>query len=430
MAILIKFKDKIMYDPSRGEKEQLFSITQTYSGALYIDKDNGKVKTLDDDVLGVCLTSGSINVTNLEVIGKTQTNNFVTKDLNINGVKLPNSLTVPADATGDDIIPRLENDWVGIDIDSYLEDKIKTHFEDNYKTIPTGAIHWCYMTLEEYDKCGEDSILKKDFLLCDGRKYLIEEYPNLAAALRYEKELENGEKVKVKVTHHVNTSEFYYPTERDNSDDDDKHFYVPDLRHMFLSNTTDTTQIGRYLPDCKGDDETVDHKQHRHFIAYGSYDVKPFNSYHSEQPSAYPNTHVRVTGSDGIQYKDISSGYTPTQTVIHANRAYNDTDYSFNKNDVVGVLPLYNNPRTGYKGGMIGFGKDDNNEKVNSVPADIFFCRNNTPVLDKNFVGKSSCDINSFDTPDTTETTTDYTRISKGHENYPDFYAMIPLIKI
>jgi hypothetical protein len=86
---------------------------------------------------------------------------------------------------------------------------------------------------------------------------------------------------------------------------------------------------------------------------------------------------------------------------------------------------------------MIGFGKDDNNEKVNSVPADIFFCRNNTPVLDKNFVGKSSCDFNSFVTPDTTTTetttettTTEYTSISKGHENYPDFYAMLPLIKI
>ena len=176
-----------MHDPSRGEQEQLFSITQTYSGALYID--NGKVKTLDDDVLGVCLTSGSINVTNLEVIGKTKTANFVTKDLNINGVKLPNSLTAPADAPADvpedditpvdevasdkDIIPqRNENGvWEGIDIDSYLKRKIKTHFEKNYKTIPTGAIHWCYMTLEEYDKCGEDSILKKDFLLCDGRKY-------------------------------------------------------------------------------------------------------------------------------------------------------------------------------------------------------------------------------------------------------------------
>jgi hypothetical protein len=83
---------------------------------------------------------------------------------------------------------------------------------------------------------------------------------------------------------------------------------------------------------------------------------------------------------------------------------------------------------------MIGFGKDDNNEKVNSVPVDIFFCRNNTPVLDKNFVGKSSCDIKSFDTTTaTTKTTaqkTDYSLISKGHENYPDFYAMIPLIKI
>jgi hypothetical protein len=67
---------------------------------------------------------------------------------------------------------------------------------------------------------------------------LKDAYPNLAAALEYEKVLENGEKVKVKVTHHANTSEFYYPAEREISADD-KYFYVPDLRHMFLSNTTD-----------------------------------------------------------------------------------------------------------------------------------------------------------------------------------------------
>lgn len=443
MAILIKFKDKIMYDPSRGEKEQLFSITQTYSGALYLKRDTKaatsntdihyKIATLDEDVLSVGFPKNKdvTFINNLEVIGKTETDDFVTKDLNINGVKLPNSLTAPADAPEKDItiIPRLENDWVGIDIDSYLKDKIKTHFEINYKTIPTGAIHWCYMTLEEYDKCSEDSILKKDFLLCDGRRYSTKEYPNLAKLAEV---LKNQ-----KVTHHIKTSKFYYPDLRNSDVGDGEHFYVPDLRHMFISNTTDTTQIGRYLPDCKGDDETVDHKQHRHFIAYGSYDVKPFNSYHNEQPSAYPNTHVLVTGSSNIQYKDISSeDYTPTQPVIPARQARNNPQYTFKENDEVGILPLYNNPRTGYKGGMIGFGKDDNNEKVNSVPADIFFCRNNTPVLDKNFVGKSSCDINSFVTPDTTttetttDTTSDYTSISKGHENYPDFYAMLPLIKI
>jgi hypothetical protein len=68
---------------------------------------------------------------------------------------------------------------------------------------------------------------------------LIEEYPNLAAALGYEKELENGEKVKVKVTHHVKASKFYYPGLRDSDVGDGEYFYVPDLRHMFISNTTD-----------------------------------------------------------------------------------------------------------------------------------------------------------------------------------------------
>lgn len=430
MSILIKFKDKIMCDSTRNNDEQLFSVSQTYSGALYLKKDATttalygdiyKITTLDEDVLSVSFSQNKnvIIIDNLEVIGKTSCEILKTHELVINGVKLPNQITIN-DITGDkDIIPHRKNDvWEGIDIDNELEKRIKSHFEENYKTIPTGAIHWCYMKLEDYintDTTPDDSILKKDFLLCDGRRYLKSDYPKLA------KVLENQ-----KVTHHIKTTKFYYPDLRDSSDGD--YFFVPDLRHMFISNTTDYSQIGRYLPDCKGDDETVDHKQHRHFIAYGSYDAKEFNQYHKDYPSVYPNTHLAKNEGNTTLYTDITSdNYKPTQPVIPVN-VINNTTYTFNKDSEVGILPLYNNPRTAYKSGMIGFGEDNDNKKVNSVPVDIFFCRNNTPVLYKNFVGKSSCDINSFISTNTESK--DYTIISKGHENYPDFYAMLPLIKI
>jgi hypothetical protein len=159
--------------------------------------------------------------------------------------------------------------------------------------------------------------------------------------------------------------------------------------------------------------------------------VKEFNQYHKDYPSIYPNTHIETKLGDTTYYVDITSDdYNPTQPVIPAN-SINNTTYTFNKDSEVGILPLYNNPRTAYKSGMIGFGEDNDKQRVNSVPVDIFFCRNNTPVLDKDFVGKSSCDINSFSMPtkDNNESK-DYTTISKGHENYPDFYAMLPLIKI
>jgi hypothetical protein len=87
------------------------------------------------------------------------------------------------------------------------------------------------MKLEDYiniETTPDDSILKKDFLLCDGRRYLKSDYPNLARVLE-----------KQKVTHHVKTTKFYYPELRDSSDGD--YFYVPDLRHMFISNTTDNS---------------------------------------------------------------------------------------------------------------------------------------------------------------------------------------------
>jgi hypothetical protein len=87
------------------------------------------------------------------------------------------------------------------------------------------------MTLDDYtnpDITPDDSILKNDFLLCDGRRYKKDDYPNLARVLENQK-----------VIHHVKATKFYYPELRDSSDGD--YFYVPDLRHMFISNTTDNS---------------------------------------------------------------------------------------------------------------------------------------------------------------------------------------------
>jgi hypothetical protein len=101
MSILIKFKDKIMCDPTRNDNEQLFSVSQTYSGALYLKNDakattlNGdiyKIATLDEDVLSVSFSKNKdvTFINNLEVIGKTSCETLKTHELVINGVKLPN----------------------------------------------------------------------------------------------------------------------------------------------------------------------------------------------------------------------------------------------------------------------------------------------------------------------------------------------------
>jgi hypothetical protein len=102
MSILIKFKDKIMCDPTRNDNEQLFSVSQTYSGALYLKNDTKtatsnsdihyKIATLDEDVLSVSFSKNKdvTFIKKLEVIGKTSCETLKTHELVINGVKLPN----------------------------------------------------------------------------------------------------------------------------------------------------------------------------------------------------------------------------------------------------------------------------------------------------------------------------------------------------
>lgn len=86
-----------MCDPTRNDNEQLFSVSQTYSGALYLKKDETtgdicKIATLDEDELSVSFSQNEnvILIDNLEVIGKTSCETLKTNDLVINGVKLPN----------------------------------------------------------------------------------------------------------------------------------------------------------------------------------------------------------------------------------------------------------------------------------------------------------------------------------------------------
>lgn len=426
MAIVPKFKDRIIY--AENGKEQLFSVTNSYQGVLYRN-DNNEVCTMDGNKLGVAITSNTFEVNNLGIIGQSKAEELIIEeDLYINGVQFPNKKSDSNKATT--VLLHKEGKWGYENIEKILKEKIENHIKNTYKMIPTGAIHWTPKTLAEYMELHDSHPLKTDYLLCDGRRYEKTKYEKLYNVL-----------YKKTITRQVPHAEgYYYPEEFINGDDN--YFYVPDLRHMFMSNTqtqNDNHYTGKYLPDCAGEINRLDMKNHRHYVALGKWNVEPYKPYSTSEnlpegninsPAEYPNKYI-LNDLSGTYTTIGNDDYNPTQPVIDAKQAFYKSNFTLKDGDKVGVLPLRNNPYTAYDNGMIGFGSNTTGFiGVNSVPADIFLCRpnDNTPSISDNHVGMSSYDIDSYIKNEESDNT--FETVSKGHENYPDFYAMLPLIKI
>lgn len=222
MAIVPKFKDRIIHN--ENGKEQLFSVTNSYQGVLYRN-DNNEICTMDGNKLGIDITSNTFNIDNLGIIGQSKADELIIEDdLYINGVQFPNKKSNSNEKTT--VLLHKEGEWCYKNIEEILKDKIESHIKNTYKMIPTGAIHWTPKSLGDYDELSESHPLKTDYLLCDGRRYEREE--------KYEKlyNILKGKTITRQVQH---PDGYYYPKEFKN--DDAKYFYVPDLRHMFMSNT-------------------------------------------------------------------------------------------------------------------------------------------------------------------------------------------------
>lgn len=181
----------------------------------------------------------------------------------------------------------------------------------NFHTIPTGSIHFVPVTFEQYmslvkkgesnnghlpnvvsslkiDTSGSSEIntyddpIVRDYLLCDGRKYYIKDFPELAKMLHgenisYERLYDVGEKDPNLVWRR-----FEYKNEYS---EDKTWFRVPDLRHQFIrspymSTKEDPTHndTGRWNPDnipLKPDGKYED--DHYHFIALAEYNADATN---------------------------------------------------------------------------------------------------------------------------------------------------------
>jgi hypothetical protein len=232
MAIVPKFKDRIIY--AENGKEQLFSVTNSYQGVLYRN-DNNEVCTMDGNKLGVAITSNTFEVDNLGIIGQSKAEELIISDeLYINGVQFPNKKSDSNEATT--VLLHKKGKWGYENIEEILKERIENHIKNTYKMIPTGAIHWTPKTLAEYMELPESHPLKTDYLLCDGRRYEKDNYEKLYNVL-YKKTITR------QVQHPIHG--YYYPEEFINDDNNVEvingvkkyFFYVPDLRHMFMSNT-------------------------------------------------------------------------------------------------------------------------------------------------------------------------------------------------
>lgn len=349
------------------------------------------------------------------------------------------------------------------------------------ETIPTGSIHWFPVTLKQYinlvnqnggrhnksftsaEETTPCDPLVRDFLLCDGRKYMNRDFPELAKTLWNEKIThwtiwaENGNHYVPTVDDKTNTYPDTYKDKDDNDKPCTKCFRVPDLRHLFITSiqcqggtdpasgllvidplsSGNNTTVGTYTPDSIVDPNKKGTDNHRHFTAYGSWQPPDFASY-SEPYNNYPN----------------NSGQTKPVPPSTSDKLIEDTQ--------IGIIPMHNRPykfyspfikndKTATEGGYIGFGERDTYNKhkghrgTESVPAYMFMSRPNQakPTLNQKFVG-----LSSFDYPSLAQVTNysdlglDSNGVLNGDEHQPidvnlygnentgKFYAFLPLIKI
>lgn len=486
--IQLNDQDKITYGNKSNYADCInFGTDVVESSFTYCDIDDTMILCTDSEgyAVGFRLSSNNPEFDNLGVIGtfETKTLQLFTKgDTNtftINGQKMP---IKAQEEKGESFLRMNNNEWEYYSPNEFIE---KTIIEvlRSFETIPTGSIHWCPVTIDQYKKLCEkhnythnqtdSDPLVRDFLVCDGRNYLCADFPELAKILKGEK-VSTHTKVPKKDEdgNEISPIEFYYPSSRDDSYEQKNkihYFHVPDLRHMFISSviakgihgTSDNAgtddkvspDSGTYTPDCNADGITIDKNQHRHFTAYGTWQVRGYSDYVQvgangyEYKDYYPNIKVQnknISNNNPNPYIDLD--YKPTTPVIPSGKIQKSSgklpEFKLGNNDIIGIMPLHNHPYAYYttggstaSGGMIGFGQRigennrDSHTGVNSVSAAYFLSRPNfkKPALNVKFVGRSSYDIDSYDTTSKPE---DSKAVAHGHENTSEFYAMLPLIKI
>lgn len=318
---------------------------------------------------------------------------------------------------------------------SMIEEIINESLID-YQTVPTGAIQYVPIDMEQYNKMiavgkpnnyyrknsgDANDPITRDYLVCDGSLYRNEDFPELAKIL-------NGEKITYWDANGKKQEHY-------NDYSKSKTFRVPDLRRMFIKSV--------YIPDTK---DIIDHpwsitgtwmsdnrpqyekgrqiQDHRHFVTSAHYQDNP-------NMDSFPQVAVKNNANGEWQLGATLNDTNPKPGVLSPKNNMNMWKFS----------------TFGQWYGVGNYGWTCASELVPANPCGYFL----SYPQDYDFqtmsheanVGLSSEDISSFATTLTSDeqlnynNRTEYVKFvgtnaadSYGYENVPEYVAMLPLIHI
>lgn len=310
----------------------------------------------------------------------------------------------------------------------------------SFHTVPTGSIHFVPLDIDDYknligcksdegkgeDKSLPNKILKggvndpivRDFLLCDGRKYWIKDFPELAKILEgetitYERIVSLGDGNNV-------WRRFTYVNKYDK---DHKWFRVPDLRHKFIKSpylsfdeiNDETNNTGIWAPDnLPTIPQGKESDRHYHFLALPEYNA-------DSSKTDFISSLSSGSSSVGMVLNGISSSMPPGGTQYDMFTTCNASGRCANgKENHTPAVHFLTQP----------INVTDENYKNKEFIPDSGLTSDN--IIDKTIPSESKHlgfgvykdRYNDFETTDMTNGN------RYGMENNPEFYACVPLIRI
>lgn len=427
-----------------------------------------RVSTSDGYFVGMRLNQYELEVDELYVIGPAKFDMVRLFTKRNNGIKLKNNTALPGRVNRImtaliDSASMITKDLSGVNTHSELDqsytlisrDLDEREFEYqqttqlirelviesllDLQTLPTGSIHYTPMTIKKYEallskgkpnqyfmndgQLVNDPIVR-DFLLCDGSLYKNDQFPELAKILENERieywRYDSGKNRMIQMTYVNDYTK-------------NKWFRVPDLRARFIKSvyldrnlaSNETNVTGKYSCDCRPTNSAGAVDNHVHFITTAFYQQDPQLRSFTTVANIIKKQGLRdkwqMTQTPGVLHphnKQDESLYQPTFAYGSLKSGYwshyGDWGYwqkiSWNRHAYFLSIPEeydYQNPNCIPN---VGLSSDD-------MPS----CKE-TPSNDQEISYNNRTDFTPF--VGTTAAST------YGMENDPEFFCMIPLIKI
>lgn len=318
-------------------------------------------------------------------------------------------------------------------VDEIIQDLIQEALMSLH-TTPTGSVHFVPVSIEQYIKLlnrntpneNDSDPIVRDYLLCDGRKYYVKDFPELAKLLANEKisferqsyyNTESEDRVWRRFEH---TNDFNQESQV-GEESYTAWFRVPDLRHQFIKAPymdyqliSDTNETGHWTPDnlpmAKQDNYNDDN--HFHFSAlprYNEYNTGRFFDENSCQAMV-------LNGKCFTDDDDIFTWHVANGRCADGRENHNATNHfitTTRSNSFVGG----NSPSAPYKGQQPNLGLSGKSIIDTSKPT----TKDDLKKACYNIYKSCLDDYNVDDMLGGNR---------YGMENNPEFFACVPLIKI